>query len=144
MGREYLFGVSWFRLGGYNDSMEVCHFIWNDCSCSFSITVSQLLDDAFYQVVQATVMMCILAEGILRHSGSLLLRYDLCYFFRQTESLKILLLFLDAPSFFSKILMPPTEDKFCFYELLLIGHALLVSVLSKRPYSLKMKIRTGL
>lgn len=98
----------------------------------------------FYQVVQATVMMCILAEGILRHSGSLFLRYDLCYFYTQTECLKILLLFIDVPSFFSKMLVPPTEEKFCFYELLLIGHALLVSVLSKRPYSLTMKIRTGL
>lgn len=89
-------------------------------------------------------MMCILAEGILRHSGSLFLRYDLCYFLTQTECLEILLLFIDVHSFFSKILMPPTEEKFCFYAFLLIGHALLVSVLSKRPYSLTMKIRTGL
>lgn len=168
MGREYLFGVSGFRLEECSDYMAVCHFIWNNYSCSLPITVSKLLDDAFYQVVwkcstkQATVMMCILEKEILRHregmtfqglehvislimlSNIFIFKILFLIFFMLTESLRICLLFIDAPSFLSKILVPPTEEKFSLYEFLFIGPTPQVRILSKRQYSPTMEIRAGL
>lgn len=70
MGREYHFGLTGFRLEGCSDSVEVRHSLRNHCSCSLLITISKLLDDAFYQLMQkcftnqATIKMCILAGTI--------------------------------------------------------------------------------